>query len=65
MKSNIHKYERVIRILVGAGVVSLAFIGPANMWYLVGLIPLITGLWGWCPPYAMLGIDTRKIKKED
>lgn len=58
MKTNIHKVERVIRVVVGAGVASLAFWGPTNPWFLLGLIPVATGLLGWCPPYALLGIST-------
>ncbi|MFN7453907.1 MAG: DUF2892 domain-containing protein [Pseudobdellovibrionaceae bacterium] len=61
MTKNIHNVERVIRIVVGALLVSMAFIGPVNLWFLLGLVPLATGLLGWCPPYAMLGINTCKI----
>lgn len=60
MKTNIGKIERIVRIAVGAGLTSLAFVGPANPWFLLGLIPLATGLIGWCPPYQLLGINTCK-----
>jgi len=58
VKKNIHSVERVVRIIVGIVLTSLAFWGPANLWFLLGIIPLVTGLVGWCPPYAMLGIST-------
>lgn len=58
MKTNIHSTERIIRILVGAVLVSMAFFGPENLWFLAGLLPLLTGLYGWCPPYHFLGINT-------
>ena len=58
MKKNIHPVERVIRIVIGAFIASLAFWGPANNWFLLGLIPLFTGLVGWCPPYQLFGINT-------
>lgn len=58
MKKNIHSVERAVRIIVGIVLTSLAFWGPANLWFLLGIIPLVTGLVGWCPPYAMLGIST-------
>jgi hypothetical protein len=64
MKKNIHPYERIARIILGLGLSSLAFIGPANPLFLLGLIPVATGLLGWCPPYAMLGISTCKHKNE-
>lgn len=60
MKTNIHPMERIVRIVAGLGITSLAFWGPTNAWYLLGLIPLLTGLIGWCPPYAMLGFSTCK-----
>lgn len=58
MKKNIHNVERIARVVVGLGLTSMAFIGPANPWFYLGLIPVATGLLGWCPPYAMLGIST-------
>ena len=64
MKENVHMIERVVRVLVGLGLISLAFVGPANKWFLLGLIPLATGIIGYCPPYALLGISTCKAKED-
>lgn len=63
MQKNIHPIERVVRIVVGLFLASLAFWGPANLWFLLGLIPVATGLLGWCPPYALLGFSTCKKQK--
>ena len=63
MKKNIHNFERIARILIGFVLLSMAFWGPKNMWFLLGVIPLATGLIGWCPPYALIGINTCKLKK--
>ena len=60
MKKNIHSIERVVRVVVGLGLTTMAFWGPANPWFLLGLVPVATGLIGWCPPYALLGISTCK-----
>ncbi len=60
MKKNIHPIERVVRIVGGAIIASLAFWGPTNLWFLLGIVPLLTGFVGWCPPYAILGISTCK-----
>ncbi len=51
--------ERVVRVVIGLGLVSLVFVGPHTLWGLVGLVPLATGLVGFCPVYRLLGIDTR------
>ena len=60
MKQNVHNIERVVRIVVGLVLISLVFWGPQSNWGWIGVIPLATGLLGWCPPYAMLGISTCK-----
>ena len=63
MKTNIHPVERVVRIIAGAFLISLAFWGPGSPWFLLGVIPLLTGLVGWCPPYALLGFSTCNVKR--
>jgi hypothetical protein len=60
MKVNIHPAERTIRVVVGLVVSSMAFWGPTSYWFLLGLVPVLTGLIGWCPPYQLLGISTCK-----
>lgn len=60
MSCNVGKLERIVRVVVGVGLTSLAFFGPENLWFLLGLVPVVTGLVGFCPPYALLGIDTNK-----
>lgn len=62
MKQNVHNIERVVRIVVGLGLLSLVFVGPQTAWGWIGLLPLVTGVVGWCPPYALLGINTREKK---
>ncbi len=60
MKKNIGAVERVIRIIAGMGILSLAFVGPQSAWAYLGIVPLATGLAGWCPPYALFGVSTCK-----
>lgn len=64
MKKNIHPIERGVRVTLGLVLISLAFLGPENKWFLLGVVPLLTGLSGWCPPYQILGIDTCKLGKK-
>jgi hypothetical protein len=63
MKRNIGNIERVVRITAGLGILSLTVIGPQSLWGLLGIFPLLTGLVGWCPPYALLGINTCSNKE--
>lgn len=62
MKSNVGIVDRMIRIVAGLVLLSLVFIleGNARWWGVVGLLPLVTGLVGWCALYVPLGIDTRR-----
>lgn len=58
MTPNIGSTDRLLRAIVGVGLVSLVFVGPQTPWGWIGLVPLATALVGWCPPYALLGINT-------
>jgi hypothetical protein len=60
MGTNIGAVDRVIRVVLGIGLLSLVFIGPHTPWGWVGLIPLATAAIGWCPAYTLLGLKTCK-----
>ena len=60
MHKNIGSIDRIFRILLGAGLISMAFIGPQTPWGWIGIIPLSTALLGWCPVYTLIGINTCK-----
>lgn len=61
--NNEHIVERVIRVILGLGILSLAFVGPQSMWGYLGLIPMATGLLGTCPLYTILGVSTCSVRK--
>jgi hypothetical protein len=52
--------DRVIRVVVGIGILSLTLVGPRTPWGLVGLVPLATGAVGFCPIYRLLGLRTNR-----
>jgi hypothetical protein len=58
MKLNLGKFDRWLRILVGAFVLSLGFWGPRTAWSWLGLVLLVTGTIGHCPIYTLLGLRT-------
>lgn len=60
MTKNIGGIERIIRILAGLVLIAMAATGTVGVWGWLGLVPLATGLMGWCPPYSLLGINTCK-----
>lgn len=64
MVKNIHPLERILRVVLGLGLLSQAFMGLNNDWFLLGALPLLTGLVGWCPPYALLGFNSCQLGKK-
>lgn len=61
---NEHAVERVIRVVVGLGLLSIVFVGPKTLWGLLGLVPLLTGLVGSCPLYTLFGFSTCPVEKK-
>ncbi len=60
MNLNVGGADRVIRIVVGLGLIAAAATNTVGWWGWLGIVPLATGAIGWCPPYALLGINTKK-----
>lgn len=58
MKTNEGKLDRILRVIVGLGLLSTYFFGPQTVWGLVGLVPLATGIVGFCPLYKIFGFNT-------
>lgn len=63
MTFNVGGIDRAFRILVGLALVAAAAMGTVGLWGYVGLVPLITGLLGWCPLYAVFGFKTCAVRK--
>jgi len=62
MEQNVGGGDRAIRIVAGIVLIGIGFV-YGSWWGLLGLIPLITGLVGWCLPYHLLGINTCPMVK--
>jgi len=58
MTRNEGSIDRVIRVALGLGLLSLIVIGPQSWFGLVGIVPLLTGIVGYCPLYGLLGLRT-------
>ncbi len=65
MTMNVGGIDRTIRIVAGIALLSLFFIldGSARYWGLIGLVPLATGLFRFCPAYTLLGVNTCPMQK--
>lgn len=62
MRVNVGSLDRWLRVIAGIVLLSLVFVGPRTSWGWLGLIPLATGLAGYCPMYRLLGFSTGKPK---
>ncbi len=58
MTSNVGGIDRILRIVIGLGLIALVFVGPQTPWGWIGIVPLATGLIGWCPAYLPFGISS-------
>ena len=62
MSRNEGNIDRALRIIAGLALLALVFVGPQTPWWWIGIVPLVTGLVGFCPLYRLLGINTCSLK---
>lgn len=58
MKPNVGKIDRLFRIALGLGLIAASVLGAIGAWGWIGLLPLATGIFGFCPAYWPLGLST-------
>lgn len=62
MIHNVGGIDRVLRIAVGLILIGLTLSGTIGLWGWIGVIPLATGIFTWCPAYLPFGIKTCKTR---
>lgn len=62
MTPNVGAIDRILRIGAGAILIALAATGTVGPWGYIGIVPVLTGLFRFCPAYPLLGINTCKMK---
>lgn len=63
MKTNVGGIDRVLRIVAGLVLIALAATGTVGMWGWIGIMPLLTGVFQFCPAYTLFGLNTCPMKK--
>ncbi|WP_079420447.1 YgaP family membrane protein [Thiomonas intermedia] len=63
MKLNVGGIDRILRIVVGIVLIALTLMGTIGVWGWIGIVPLVTGLFKFCPVYSLIGIKTCSMKK--
>jgi len=63
MKLNVGGIDRIVRILAGLALIALAATGTVGVWGWIGVVPLLTGTFKFCPLYTLLGANTCPAQK--
>ncbi|MDR2189351.1 MAG: DUF2892 domain-containing protein [Azonexus sp.] len=63
MKSNVGGIDKILRIVVGIALIVWVAVMGGPVWAWIGVIPLATGLMGWCPLYRIVGLNTCSLGK--
>ena len=64
MQANVGTLDRALRIIAGLVLIALAATGTVGWWGFLGVIPLATGIFRFCPAYPLLGMNTCPLKKD-
>ena len=59
MKTNVGKADMIIRVILGIVILALGYYYK-TWWGAVGLLPLLTGIFRFCPAYWAIKISTDK-----
>ena len=63
MKVNVGSVDRAVRIVAGAVLIGLAATDTIGLWGYIGIVPLATDLFRFCPAYGLLGLNTCPMKE--
>ena len=63
MKANVGTIDRVLRVGAGVALIGLAATGTVGLWGYLGVVPLFTGLFRFCPLYPLIGLNTCPLEK--
>ncbi len=65
MAANVGTVDRTVRIVFGLVLIALAATGTLGWWAYIGIVPLVTGLFRFCPMYRLLGLSSCPIKPQE
>jgi len=62
MKLNVGSIDRALRVVAGLALIGLTLAGMIGVWGWIGIVPLATALFSFCPLYTLLGVNTCPMK---
>ena len=62
MKTNVGSIDRLARVVIGLLLITLAAMGSIGAWGWIGIVPLATAVFSFCPLYGVLGLNTCPMK---
>jgi len=63
MKTNVGSIDRIARLLIGLLLITLAALGTIGVWGWIGVVPIVTAAFSFCPLYTIFGLNTCPMKK--
>lgn len=63
MKANVGGIDRILRIAIGALLIVLAALNVIGAWGYIGVVLVLTGLFRFCPAYALLGLNSCPMRQ--
>lgn len=64
MKANVGGIDRILRIVAGLALIGLTLADVIGVWGWIGIVPLVTGLFKFCPFYPLLGMNTCPMQEK-
>ncbi|WP_297576797.1 DUF2892 domain-containing protein [uncultured Deefgea sp.] len=61
---NVGGLDRTLRVLVGGGLILATLLGSIGVWGWIGIVPLATGIFRYCPLYRLFGLNTCPLKQK-
>ncbi|MGA8148636.1 MAG: DUF2892 domain-containing protein [Gallionellaceae bacterium] len=58
MKANVGGIDRALRVVVGLALIGMTLANVIGVWGWIGVVPLLTGIFGFCPAYLPFGLST-------
>lgn len=65
MSNNVGSVDRVVRVFIGLALLAFAVysVQPYAWLGYIGIVPILTAIFGTCPLYSMIGVSTCAVKR--